>query len=68
LEVKVPAPVAPHFSLPVIRLPHPPVLALPITITQDNSAIWLTLGIAAILLFAVGNISLLFNSPSEAQK
>ena len=68
LEVKFPALVVPQFSLPVIRLPHPPILALPITITQNNSAIWLTLGIAAALLFVVGNLSLIFHTPSEVQK
>jgi hypothetical protein len=67
-ELKFPALVDIHFTLPVIRLPHPPDLTLPITITQTNSAIWLTLGIAAVLLFLVGNFSLIFHSTSEVKK
>ena len=65
-EVKLPTPINLHFSLPVIQLPHPPNLPnLPIAITHANSAIWLILGIAAALLFVVGNFSLIFHSSSE---
>jgi anti-sigma factor RsiW len=68
LELKFPAPVDLHFSLPVVRLPLPAIPTLPIAITHDNSAIWLTLGIAAVLLFTVGNFSLIFHSTSEVKK
>ena len=65
-ELKLPIPLDLHFSLPVIQLPHPPNLPnLPIAITHANSAIWLILGIAAALLFVVGNFSLIFHSSSE---
>jgi hypothetical protein len=64
-EVKLPIPLVLHFSLPVLRLPHPPVLGLPIAITCANSAAWIIMGIAAVLLFAVGNFSLIFHSSSE---
>jgi hypothetical protein len=68
-EVKLPTPTDLHFSLPVIQLTHPPNLpTLPITITHSNSAIWLILGIAASLLFVVGNFSLIFHSSSESRK
>jgi hypothetical protein len=65
-EVKLPTPINPHFSLPVIQLPHPLIIpTFPITITSSNMPIWLILGIAAVLLFAVGNFSLVFHSSSE---
>lgn len=64
-EVKLPIPHVLHFSLPALRLPHPPVLGLPIAITCANSAAWIIMGIAAVLLFAVGNFSLIFHSSSE---
>jgi hypothetical protein len=68
-EVKLPNPTNLHFSLPVIQLLHPLNLpTLPITITHANSAIWLIMGIAAALLFVVGNFSLICNSPSESRK
>ena len=67
-DVKFPVPVDLHFSLPAIRLPYPAIPTLPIAITHDNSAIWLTLGIAVILLFVVGNSSLVFHNTSDTQK
>ena len=63
--VKLPTPINLHFSLPVMRLPHPLGLALPIAITSSNLPIWLILGIAAGLLFVVGNFSLIFHSSSK---
>jgi hypothetical protein len=65
--VKFPNPLAFHFSLPVIHLPHQPSLALPILINHANFDIWLILGIAAVLLFAVGNFSLIFRSRFKAR-
>jgi hypothetical protein len=68
-EVKLPALTDLYFSLPDLRLPHPPFIpSLPITITPANSPIWLILGIAAFLLFVVGNFSLIFHSSSESRK
>lgn len=68
-EVKLPNPTNLNFSLPVIQLPHPFNLpTLPITITPANSAVWLILGIAAVLLFVVGNFSLIFHGTSEPSK
>ena len=63
-----PAPLDLHFSLPVIRLPHHPIPRLPIVISHANLPIWLILGIAALLLFAVGNFRLIFHNTSEPQK
>ena len=68
LEVKYSAPINIHVSLPVIQLPNLPNLTLPITITHANSAIWFILGIAAVLLFVVGNLSLIFHSSSGHKK
>ena len=64
-----------NFSNPVdfsVRLPanplmHLPIPALPVTITQANFSVWLILGIAAFLLFIVGNFSLIFHSTSKAK-
>jgi hypothetical protein len=67
-EVKFPNPPAFHFGLPVITIPNPLSLALPIAITHANFDIWLILGIAAVLLFAVGNFSLIFHNASRARK
>ena len=67
-EVKFPSPINFHVNPPVILLPHPPSLALPISITQANSPVWLTLGIAALGLFVLGNFSLVFHRTSRSQK
>jgi Putative zinc-finger len=67
-KVKIPAPVDFHFSIPAIRLPHPPGLTLPFAITHANLPTWFILGTAAILLFVIGNLSLIFRSASENQK
>ena len=67
-EVKFPAPGDFQFILPVIRLPHAPTLAFPVAVTQANLSIWLILGCAAALLFAVGNFSLIFRNNSKGQK
>ena len=64
-EVKFPAPADLHFSLPIIQLPHPRVLSLPVLITHANMPVWITLGIAAVLLFVVGNYRLIFHNSSE---
>ncbi|MGD0752327.1 MAG: zf-HC2 domain-containing protein [Anaerolineales bacterium] len=64
-EVRIPNPIDFHFTTPAIPLFHPPTLALPISITQANSPIWLILGIAALALFVVGNFSLVFHSSSK---
>jgi hypothetical protein len=66
-EVKLPNPAGFHFSLPVVAVPHPSFPALPVTITHAYSSIWLVLGIAAFLLFVVGNFSLIFHNPSNSQ-
>jgi predicted anti-sigma-YlaC factor YlaD len=57
-----------HFSLPVLHLSHPPILVLPVIMTHSNLTTWLVLGIAAALLFAVGNFSLIFHGDSTVQK
>jgi hypothetical protein len=70
-EFKFPNPTGFHFSPPALSLPYPPhpfSLALPVTITHANFSIWLLLGIAAVLLFVVGNFSLIFHNTSKAQK
>jgi hypothetical protein len=70
-EVKFPNPTDFHFSLPVVSLPSPPYpfnLAPPVTVTHANFSIWLLLGIATVLLFLVGNISLIFHNTSGARK
>ena len=67
-EIKVPGPVFINPSLPVFPVPHLPGLVLPVTITQANLSIWLVLGIAASLLFVVGNFSLLIHKTSKAGK
>jgi hypothetical protein len=70
-EFKFPNPTNFHFSPPVVSLPYPPhpfSLTLPVTVTHANFSIWLLLGIAAILLFLVGNISLIFHNTSGARK
>ena len=67
-EIKFPNPVNFHFGPPVIPMPHLPSLTLPVTITQANFSIWLILGIAAVLLFALGNFSLIFHDASRAGK
>ena len=64
-DVKFPNPINLHVSPPVIYLPHPPILTLPISITQANLPVWLILGIAALALFAVGNFSLVLHSSSK---
>ena len=66
-EVKLPNPVDITFSLPANPLNHPLIPALPVTITHANLTIWLILGIAAFLLFLVGNFSLIFHGNSNAQ-
>jgi len=70
-EVKFPNPTGFHFSPPVVPLPfpsHPFSLALPVTITHANFSNWLLLGIAAALLFIVGNFSLIFHNTSRTRK
>jgi hypothetical protein len=70
-EVKFPNPIEFHFGLPDVRLPYPPhpfSLALPVAVTHANFSIWLLLGIAAVLLFVVGNFSLIFHNISRARK
>jgi hypothetical protein len=66
-ELTFPNPVDFTFSLPPSPLTHPPIPTLPVTITHANLSIWLILGIAAALLFIVGNFSLIFHSTSKAQ-
>ncbi len=77
LEIRLPAPIDLHFSPPILLLPHAFSLAghvpqihvtLPVGITQSNIPIWLILGIAASLLFVIGNYSLIFNSSSRPKK
>ena len=77
LEIRLPAPINLHFSPPIVLLPHPLSLpahlpqvhvTLPVAITQSNFPIWLILGIAAILLFVIGNYSLILNSSSRPRK
>jgi hypothetical protein len=65
-EVKFPHLLDFNFSPPVFLVPHLRIPALPITITQANFSIWIILGIAAFLLFAVGNFSLIFHHTSKA--
>jgi hypothetical protein len=64
-EMKFPNPVDFTFSLLVNPLPHPPILPLPVNVTNANLSIWLILGIAAVLLFVIGNFSLLFHSSTK---
>ena len=67
-ELKFPHPGQFLFSLPTFHMPSVPALALPIPITHTNMSLWLFLGIAAFLLFAVGNFSLIFHRASRARK
>jgi hypothetical protein len=67
-DMKFPMPIDLHFSLPVFHLPHPPALRLPIGITPANSPVWIILGIAAFLLFVVGNFSLIFHGITGNQE
>lgn len=67
-ELKVPYPGQFHFSSPALHFPAVPILALPIPITPNNLPIWLILGVAAALLFVVGNFSLIFHSTPGARK
>jgi hypothetical protein len=67
-EMRFPDPANLHFSLPVLSLPHLPSLLLPITITHTNFSIWLVLGVAAVLLFIVGNFSLIFYNSTKGLK
>ena len=67
-EMKFPNSVDFHISLPILPLPHPAIPALPFTVTHANFFIWLILGIAAVLLFVVGNFSLIFHNNSKGQK
>jgi anti-sigma factor RsiW len=70
-EVKFPNPTDFHFSPPVLPFSnpsHPFSLALPVAVTHANFSIWLLLGIAAVLLFIVGNFSLIFHNTSGARK
>jgi hypothetical protein len=66
-----------HFSPPSLLLPHPLSLpahipqihvTLPVAITQSTFPIWLILGIAASLLFVIGNYSLIFSGSSRLKK
>jgi predicted anti-sigma-YlaC factor YlaD len=66
-EVKFPNPIDLHFSLPVFHLPHASIPVLPIPVTPANFSIWLILGIAASLLFIIGNLSLVLHSNSNGQ-
>ncbi len=66
--VKFHSPLDLHFNLPVFHLPHTSIPALPILVTQADFSTWLILGIAASLLFIIGNFSLLFRSNSKGQK
>ena len=66
--MRFPDPANLHFSLPVLSLPHLPSLLLPITITHTNFSIWLVLGVAAVLLFIVGNFSLIFYNSTKGLK
>lgn len=70
-EVKFPNPTGFQFSPPDLPLPYPPhlfSLALPVAVTHANFSIWLLLGIAAVLLFVVGNFSLIFHNTSRTRK
>ena len=60
------APIAP--SLPAFRIPSLPTVRLPVEITPGNAGIWLALGIAAGLLFLVGNLSLVLLDRSKKRK
>ena len=66
-EVKFPNPINLPFSLPAFHLPHAPIPALQMLVTQANFSVWLILGIAASLLFVIGNFSLVFHSNSKGQ-
>jgi hypothetical protein len=49
-----------------LRFPQFPVFRMPVSLPSSNTSAWLVLGIAACLLFIVGNFSLLFrNSPGD---
>ena len=67
-ELRLPDPKDLRFSPPVIHLPAAPKLTLPILSTHPNMPIWLILGIAAFLLFVVGNFCLIFHNPSGTRK
>jgi len=67
-EVKFPNPFDFNFSLPANPLMHPSIPVLPVTITPANFSVWLILGCAAVLLFILGNFSLIFHNKSEPKK
>jgi anti-sigma factor RsiW len=46
--------------IPTMQLPRLPAVHLPVSFTPGNSGLWLVLGIAAGLLFLIGNFSLIF--------
>jgi hypothetical protein len=66
-DVKFPNPFDLRFSVPVFHLPHASIPALPILVTPANLSIWLILGIAASLLFVIGNFSLVFHNNTKGQ-
>lgn len=66
-EVKFPNHIDLHFSVPVFHLPHAFIPALPMLVTPTNLSVWLILGIAAGLLFVIGNFSLVFHNNSKGQ-
>ncbi|HVM72363.1 MAG TPA: zf-HC2 domain-containing protein [Anaerolineales bacterium] len=49
-------------------LPHLPKLSFPAMPTSFNFPIWVILLIAAVMLFAIGNFSLIFHSTSHPRK
>jgi hypothetical protein len=66
-EVKFPNPIDLLFNVPVFHLAHASIPALPILATPANLSTWLILGIAASLLFVIGNFSLVFHNNPKGQ-
>jgi anti-sigma factor RsiW len=66
--LKLPRAITLPPEFPPLWLPKLPAFRFPILATSSNSSLWLTLGIAATLLFIVGNISLLFSKGPGTRK
>ena len=63
--LKLPGSLAFNPGIPTLPLPQMPAICLPAFMTSGNSSLWMMLGIAAGLLFIIGNFSLIFSRNPE---